>query len=145
MCRRAGTRWNFRSENEQMRKDGFRMPMSIRSTSLFVILSLIGLQSRHTVVRAAEEPSSSCKVWLSQPPADCPFPKSKDITGGCFTGRHNGFDFGDTWYPSWASNGNLYSPWTDGSVNGVDSLSFSSAGLRLTLSKLPPGLKATTG
>ena len=27
----------------------------------------------------------------------------------------------DTWYPSWASDGNLYSPWTDGNVNGLNS------------------------
>ena len=128
-----------------MRTHDFRIPRFVRNGLLFLVLCLVGFQSRHTVVRAAEEPSPSCTVWPSQPPADSPFPKSTDITGVCFTGRHNGFDYGDTWYPSWASNGNLYSPWTDGSVNGVDSLSFSTAGLRLTLSKLPPGLKATTG
>ena len=27
----------------------------------------------------------------------------------------------DTWYPSWAADGNLYSPWTDGRVNGLGS------------------------
>jgi hypothetical protein len=39
---------------------------------------------------------------------------------------------GDTWYPSWAGDGKLYSPWTDGFLNGVNSASWS-------------GEKATTG
>ena len=116
-------------------KHDFRILRLIRIQLLIVTLSLIAFQSRHTVVRADDEPSS-CKVWPSQPPASCPFPKSADITGICFTGKHNQFDFGDTWYPSWASNGNLYSPWTDGSVNGVKSLSFV---------LLPDYKQATTG
>src|SRR5579859_6592280 len=57
--------------------------------------------------------------WQSQPPADCPFELSRDIRGILFTGRHAEFTNGDTWYPSWAEDGNLYSPWTDGEVNGV--------------------------
>ena len=128
-----------------MRRDDFWIPTHLRSGLLFVVLSLIGFPLRHTVVRATDDPSSSCKVWPSQPPAECPFPRSADITGVCFTGRHNHFDVGDTWYPSWAANGNLYSPWTDGSVNHVNSLSFTSAGLRLTVSKLPADQTATTG
>jgi hypothetical protein len=40
-----------------------------------------------------------------------------------FTGRYAKYEHADTWYPSWASNGNLYSPWTDGVVNGVRSYS----------------------
>ena len=31
--------------------------------------------------------------------------------------------YGDTWYPSWASDGNMYSPWTDGTTEGVTSVS----------------------
>ena len=37
--------------------------------------------------------------------------------------RHHGRWYGDTWYPSWASDGNLYSPWTDGTTEGVTSVS----------------------
>ena len=40
-----------------------------------------------------------------------------------FTGRHADYVHADTWYPSWASDDNLYSPWTDGSVNGLGSQS----------------------
>ena len=53
-------------------------------------------------------------VWRSTPPADCPFPASKEITGITLLGVKSGFRFGDTWYPTWAEDGNLYSPWTDG-------------------------------
>jgi len=59
------------------------------------------------------------KVWPSTPPADCPFEKSKQITGVAFTGRHKEYTGADTWYPSWAADGNLYSPFTDGKVGGV--------------------------
>ncbi len=113
---------------------GFRISPWVRISLLIAVASFIAPHPRHSIVHADEE--SSCKVWPSQPPASCPFPKSTDITGICFTGKHTQYDFGDTWYPSWASNGNLYSPWTDGSVNGVKSLSFV---------LLPDYKQATTG
>ena len=53
-------------------------------------------------------------VWKSEPPPDCPFERSKELTGIEFTGFHSDYRFADTWYPSWAADGNLYSPWTDG-------------------------------
>ncbi|MCX8107180.1 MAG: hypothetical protein N3G20_00080, partial [Verrucomicrobiae bacterium] len=36
-------------------------------------------------------------------------------------GRHAEYTGADTWYPSWATDGHLYSPWTDGTVNGLNS------------------------
>lgn len=60
------------------------------------------------------------KVWPGGPPVGCPFPKSESFSGIGFTGRHAEYTHGDTWYPSWASDGNLYSPWTDGNVNGTN-------------------------
>jgi hypothetical protein len=60
-------------------------------------------------------------VWLSTIPADCPFPRSTSLTGIYFTGRHSDYHCGDTFYPSWASDNNLYSPWTDGKTDGVTS------------------------
>jgi hypothetical protein len=57
--------------------------------------------------------------WPSAPPTNCPFASSDAFTGIEFTGRHAEYTRADTWYPSWASDGNLYSPWTDGSVNGL--------------------------
>jgi hypothetical protein len=61
------------------------------------------------------------QVWPSQPPKGCPFEPSKSLTGIEFTGRHSDYRCGDTWYPSWATDGNLYSPWTDGTTDGVES------------------------
>ncbi|MCX5656601.1 MAG: hypothetical protein NTY65_18345 [Planctomycetota bacterium] len=58
-------------------------------------------------------------AWNSSIPDDCPFPRSPTLTGIFFTGRHGDYHCGDTFYPSWASDGNLYSPWTDGITDGV--------------------------
>ncbi len=69
--------------------------------------------------------TDSAFAWMSVPPAGCPFPSSTDITGIAFTGRHAEYTGADTWYPSWASDGKLYSPFTDGTVGPV---SVSSAG-----------------
>src|ERR1035438_3612441 len=72
------------------------------------------------------------RIWSSEPPADTPFIQSREITGLAFTGRYANYGAADTWYPTWAGNGNLYSPWTDGKVNGVEAASWK-------------GPKATTG
>src|SRR5258705_12684504 len=52
--------------------------------------------------------------WPSSPPSDCPFEPSRQIHGLAFTGRHAAYTGSDTWYPSWASDDYMYSPWTDG-------------------------------
>ncbi|HNQ90035.1 MAG TPA: hypothetical protein PKM73_15570 [Verrucomicrobiota bacterium] len=70
----------------------------------------------------APEPSPH-RLWPSTPPPHCPFPPSETLAGVAFTGRHAEYTGADTWYPSWASDGNLYSPWTDGTVNGLGSTS----------------------
>ena len=64
-------------------------------------------------------PIKSILNWKSQIPEDCPFEISKSLTGIYFTGRHSDYKCGDTFYPSWASDGNLYSPWTDGYTDNV--------------------------
>lgn len=78
---------------------------------------------------ATEKQPTPCKVWPSKQLSDCPFQRSTDITGVCFTGQHILYEHADTWFPTWAANGNLYSPWTDGTVDGVHS---SSAGPHAT-------------
>ncbi len=68
-------------------------------------------------------------TWRSEPPADCPFERSRDLTGIRFRGLKSGFRYGDTWYPSWAADDRLYSPWTDGACWRLDgSLEDSSSG-----------------
>jgi hypothetical protein len=60
-------------------------------------------------------------IWPSDPPTGCPFERSRDITGVAFTGKHSNYPrLADTWYPSWASDGKLYSPFTDGSCPRLD-------------------------
>lgn len=58
-------------------------------------------------------------AWPSEVPADCPFEPSANLTGVWFTGRHGDYRCGDTFFPSWAGDGNLYSPWTDGTTDGI--------------------------
>lgn len=53
-------------------------------------------------------------AWPSQPPPHCPFYASDRFHGIRFTGLHREYGNADTWYPTWAADGNLYSPWTDG-------------------------------
>ncbi len=57
--------------------------------------------------------------WLSEVPAGCPFAPSTALGRIFFTGRHSDYHCGDTIYPAWASDGHLYTPWTDGETDGV--------------------------
>ena len=66
-------------------------------------------------------------------PGNCPFAQSNDFSGlQLGPGFKNYLDekiTSDTWYPSWASDGNMYSPWTDGKVRDLQS---NSAGIDAT-------------
>ena len=66
-------------------------------------------------------------------PENCPFDQSDDFSGieygPGFKNYLNERITSDTWYPSWASDGNLYSPWTDGKVRDLQS---NSAGAEAT-------------
>lgn len=67
--------------------------------------------------------------WLVKcAPDKNPFPQSTQFSGITFTGNHKEYTNADTWYPSWASDGHLYSPWTDGTV-GSDSCSSNGSSL----------------
>lgn len=58
-------------------------------------------------------------TFPNTPPQDCPLAVDKKIRF-VFTGRHANYTNADTWFPSWASDGNLYSPWTDGYILRTD-------------------------
>ena len=64
-------------------------------------------------------------VWRSPDPIpeNCPFEQSSMADRIYFTGRFSDYIIGDTIYPSWASDGNLYTPFTDGEIDGVKSRS----------------------
>ena len=59
-------------------------------------------------------------TWPSEIPEGCPFERSKTFNAIRFLGVKSGFRYGDTWYPSWAENDILYSPWTDGKTKRLD-------------------------
>ena len=82
----------------------------------------------------------SAFIWKSETPKDCPFKQSKKLNEIKFLGIKSGFHYGDTWYPSWGADDKLYSPWTDGNVNGVSSLSCGIDGTDPVIIR-----KATTG
>ncbi len=86
-------------------------------TLLLVFLAAAGLSAAEPSSVSTE--ASKGFTWPSQVPVDCPFPKSNRLAGVFFSGRHSDYHCGDTWYPCWASDGNLYSPWTDGNTDGV--------------------------
>ncbi|MDN5212961.1 hypothetical protein QQ020_12920 [Fulvivirgaceae bacterium BMA12] len=66
-------------------------------------------------------------IWESKPPAGCPVENSEELVAVMFTGQHADYTYADTWYPSWAADDNLYSPYTDG-VSGIWRLSRSNTG-----------------
>jgi hypothetical protein len=59
-------------------------------------------------------------TWNSGPPQDCPFRESEAIKSSTFTGRYATYTNADTWYPSWAADNRMYSPFTDTIGNGVN-------------------------
>lgn len=58
-------------------------------------------------------------IHLNGRPSGCPLEKSLAFRGLAFTGRHACYASADTWYPAWGADGDLYSPWTDGEVHGM--------------------------
>ena len=68
------------------------------------------------------------KVWVSPVPDACPFKRSGDFSAIAFTGNYISYTDADTWYPSWAQDGNMYSGWADGEI-GLEN-SQSSGGAR---------------
>ena len=101
---------------------------TLRTTiSTLLLIGLLAAVSSSAI--SAEErivkyqPKSGPSLWPSEPPEDIPFEQSKELVGILFTGVHSDYRIADTWYPSWASDDNLYSPWTDGTTDGMNSSS----------------------
>ncbi|MCX6876931.1 MAG: hypothetical protein NTW21_24420 [Verrucomicrobia bacterium] len=94
-------------------------PMIAGLAVLVTSLTVLGAEPKTGPNIPAAAKTNPTGQWRTEPPADCPFKPSAVLTGLVFTGRHAEYTGADTWYPSWASDGNLYSPWTDGEVNGL--------------------------
>jgi len=62
-------------------------------------------------------------IWNDTPESACPFPPSTEFEGLGFSRKHAKYGGADTWFPSWAADGNLYSPFTDGEAGGISAVS----------------------
>lgn len=68
------------------------------------------------VLSGAKEAIESFR-WADNTPEGMPWERSKVFTDILFTGKYANYTNADTWYPAWADDGNLYSPWTDGYIS----------------------------
>ena len=94
-------------------------------------LAVCAMGANGVEMRLIEAPTTEYeRVVGSEVPEGCPFERSSAFAGVGITKRHAEYTDADTWYPSWAADGNLYSPWTDGSVRAdgsADAIRCSSA------------------
>jgi len=94
--------------------------MRRRTSFALLILAAAALVACAPKVAQRDVPYASqpwpARVWKSDVPAGCPFEPSKDIAAVAFTHNYAAYTDADTWYPSWASDGAMYSGWTDGEI-----------------------------
>jgi len=92
----------------------------------FILSTVLQIPLVISALFAQQESRYDPWIWASEPPEDCPFERSTEIVGVALTEnyRHyrlkNGRYFADTWYPTWAANDTMYSPWTDGICPRLD-------------------------
>ena len=98
-------------------------PLLLRVMVLVVLIFLSGAVFADERIVPYEGKTQGLRLWPAEIPEDCPFERSTSLGGVCFTGRHAEYTQADTWYPSWAADGNLYSPWTDGNIDGFQVIS----------------------
>ncbi|MCR4397261.1 MAG: hypothetical protein NUW07_11110 [Candidatus Saccharicenans sp.] len=97
------------------KKPPFIIPFILVCSFLFFWFAGCGPKPKQTIVPYKPTPWVP-EVWKSEIPDYCPFEPSRDIRGIAFTGRYASYTDADTWYPSWADDGNMYSGWTDGEI-----------------------------
>ncbi|MHC4648308.1 MAG: hypothetical protein ACYTBJ_22855 [Planctomycetota bacterium] len=83
-------------------KEGILNKMKMLTPLLFSFLLVNSLMAENKNVAVKRDEGF---VWKSDIPEDCPFERSPSLMGIRFTGRHSDYTCGDTWYPSWASDG----------------------------------------
>jgi hypothetical protein len=96
----------------------FRLPALLALTLVASLYFPASAQVAESRQKPVPMPTQFPYVWPSQPPPDCPFQPSEDFKGLQLTGRHAEYANADTWYPSWALDDRMYSPFADGIVNG---------------------------
>jgi len=98
--------------------------------ALFILLTILcqnNLTAQQRDISYVPKPWLA-KVWVPEIPKDCPFKRSNDFSAIAFLGNHVSYTDADTWYPSWAIDGNMYSGFADGEI-GLES-SHSSGGAK---------------
>ena len=83
---------------------------------IVLLVFIVGSVNSQTVDLSPETLTYDPFIWASETPEDCPFKSSEEFNSIKFLGIKSGYRYGDTWYPTWASNDTLYSPWTDGNT-----------------------------
>lgn len=90
---------------------------------LFFFSSLTQAQKNEDIfVYTSEDLSQATSpyIWPIENQSVWPVKGSQSFQNIEFTGRFSNYTKADTWYPSWASDGNLYSGWTDGTIGDMD-------------------------
>lgn len=102
----------------------------MKNLTLFLCLLFVSIQGVYArsgdtlSVRYKKVPAPGLSyLWPNEMPEDCPFPQSETLQGVYITGRCSDYLCGDTFYPTWAADGNLYSSFTDGTTDGCLSIS----------------------
>lgn len=136
----AGNAWALANGYTLQRVEGWVVPVGSQDPSMLPVEMWYSAQrGDHFLVGTADNRANAVgagyvlqyvdffvpldwTVWPSAPPAGIPFPASTDILDYELAwGANANYGNADTWYPSWAADGNMYSSWTDGSVDGKSS------------------------
>jgi hypothetical protein len=72
-----------------------------------------------TLLAAASVGNTGPLQWSHAKPSGLPFARSHRFSGMTFTGPWASYTTADTFFPSWGADGRLYSPFMDGTCNGV--------------------------
>lgn len=104
-----------------------KLEIIVRTNRLFIsaLMAVVLVNFGFSQISMADEKGNHGPIyWSDHPPTGCPFPESSIYKSVSFPGRWASYTNADTWYLSWASDDNCYSPWTDGSINGFECTSF---------------------
>ena len=97
--------------------------LEVFSNPVMKCLSSLVLFGTMTMIHGATD----WKPWHVPIPADIPFPWSTHLSRFMYDDAKNPqYGGADTWYPSWSKQGDLFTPWTDGTVNGITAMSLGS-------------------
>jgi hypothetical protein len=86
-------------------------------------IGVIGILITFQMMMLSGQEKKNLYFWETGAPSDIPFESSDELVEVGFTGRYKNYTTADTWYPTWADDGNLYSPYTDGAVDDILSIS----------------------